>query len=86
MKQQKLRIRRETEADYAAAEHMTREAFWNVNVPGCNEHYYLHCMRSHRDYLPALCFVAAFLLLLLIWNYDMLQAVQDGCLPSSRRI
>jgi len=58
MKQQKFLIRRETEADYAAAEHITREAFWNVNVPGCNEHYYLHCMRSHRDYLPALCFVA----------------------------
>ena len=50
-------IRQETPADYRAVEHLTREAFWNQNVPGCDEHYYLHCLRRHKDYLPALSFV-----------------------------
>ena len=35
MEQKNLVIRRETPADYAAVEHLTREAFWNVYRPGC---------------------------------------------------
>ena len=30
MKQENIIIRRETPADYAAVEYLTREAFWNV--------------------------------------------------------
>ena len=30
MQQDTIIIRRETPADYAAVEHLTREAFWNV--------------------------------------------------------
>ena len=51
-------IRRETEKDYRAVEELTREAFWNVYKPGADEHYFVHQMRSHPDFLPELAFVA----------------------------
>ena len=54
----KLIIRRETEKDYRAVEEMAREAFWNVYQPGADEHYFVHQMRSHPDFLPELAFVA----------------------------
>ena len=50
-------IRNETPADYRAVEELTRESFWNVYVPGASEHYYVHMMRSHPDFLPELAFV-----------------------------
>ena len=50
-------IRNETPADYRAVEHLTREAFWNQNVPGCEEHYFVNQMRSHPDFIPELAFV-----------------------------
>ena len=37
---------------------LVREAFWNLYVPGCDEHYLAHIMRTHPDYLPGLEFVA----------------------------
>lgn len=52
-----MTIRLETPADYEAVEHLTREAFWNQYVPGCDEHYLVHCMRSHEDFVPELAFV-----------------------------
>ena len=45
-------IRLETPNDYRAVEHLTREAFWNQNVPGCDEHYLVHTMREHADFIP----------------------------------
>ena len=53
-----LLIRNEKTSDYAAVENITREAFWNQNVPGCDEHYLVHVMRDHGDFLPELDFVA----------------------------
>ena len=50
-------IRRETPDDYRAVESLTRESFWNVYKPGADEHYYVHKMRSHPDFLPELAFV-----------------------------
>ena len=50
-------IRRETPNDYRAVENLTRESFWNVNVPGADEHYMVHMMRSHPDFIPELAFV-----------------------------
>ena len=52
-----LTIRLETEKDYRAVEEMTREAFWNVYKPGADEHYFVHTMRSHPDFIPELAFV-----------------------------
>lgn len=50
-------IRSETARDYRAVEELTREAFWNVYKPGADEHYYVHQMRSHPDFIPELAFV-----------------------------
>ena len=50
-------IRIETPADYAAAENLTREAFWNVYCPGCTEHYVLHTFRGKKDFVPELSLV-----------------------------
>ena len=50
-------MRLETERDYRAVEELTREAFWNVYKPGADEHYFVHKMRSHPDFIPELAFV-----------------------------
>ena len=50
-------IRLETQKDYAETEFLVRESFWNVYRPGCLEHYLLHVMRSHEDFIPELDFV-----------------------------
>lgn len=47
-------IRPEKEQDHFAVEAMLKRAFWNLNVPGCDEHYYPHIMRKHEDYIPEL--------------------------------
>ena len=52
-----LQIRNEEERDYKAVEDLTRRAFYNVHRPGCTEHYLVHIMRQHRDFLPELDFV-----------------------------
>lgn len=53
-----INIRPETEADRLAVEVLTREAFWNLYKPGCDEHYTTHMIRGHEDFLPDLTFVA----------------------------
>lgn len=50
-------IRLETPADYRTVENINREAFWNLSVPGANEHYRAHVMRNHADFVPELDFV-----------------------------
>ena len=50
-------IRNETTKDYQSVEEITREAFWNLYIPGCNEHYLVHEMRKHKDFIPELAFV-----------------------------
>lgn len=50
-------IRLETPADYRTVENINREAFWNLSVPGANEHYFAHIMRNHADFVPELDFV-----------------------------
>ncbi|KAF5087864.1 N-acetyltransferase [Acetobacterium wieringae] len=49
-----IKIRNEEESDYQRVEEITRKCFWNLYIPGCNEHYLVHVMRSHEDFLPAL--------------------------------
>lgn len=53
-----LTIRPETPADHIPVEELTREAFWNLYRPGCDEHYTTHLIRGHEDFLPDLTFVA----------------------------
>ena len=52
-----ITIRLEAEKDYRAVEELNREAFWNVYTPGASEHYYVHMMRNHPDFIPELAFV-----------------------------
>lgn len=47
-------IRNEKATDYAKVEEITRKAFYNLYVPGCHEHYLVHVMRSHADFVPEL--------------------------------
>jgi len=49
-----IKIRNEKETDYERVEEITRKAFWNLYIPGCIEHYLVHVMRSHKDFLPEL--------------------------------
>ena len=44
-------IRKETKADYRIVEELTREAFWNLHSPGCDEHYLVHVLRNHPDFI-----------------------------------
>ena len=53
-------IRNETENDYRVVEEVTREAFWNLYFPGCDEHYLVHKMRNHPDFLKEFDFVAEY--------------------------
>ena len=38
-------IRPEMPADHFENENVTREAFWNLYIPGCNEHVLVHKLR-----------------------------------------
>ncbi|WP_414150933.1 GNAT family N-acetyltransferase [Acetobacterium carbinolicum] len=49
-----IKIRNEEESDYEKVEKITRRSFWNLYIPGCDEHYLVHVMRSHKDFLPEL--------------------------------
>ena len=53
-----LIIRNEKVNEYRTVEELTREAFWNLYVPGCNEHFVLHNIRGSTDFIPDLDFVA----------------------------
>lgn len=50
-------IRHEAENDRREVETLTRDAFWNVYSPDASEHYFVHRMRSHPDFIPELDFV-----------------------------
>jgi predicted N-acetyltransferase YhbS len=51
-------IRHERKEDYRIVEELTREAFWNLYVPGCTEHFILHNLRNSADFIPELDFIA----------------------------
>jgi len=55
-----ITLRRETHQDYRTVESLTRDAFWNLFVPGCDEHYLVHTMRNHPDFVKELAFVAEY--------------------------
>lgn len=53
-----ITIRNEKTDDFREVEILTRKAFWNVHVPGCDEHYLAHILRDHKDFIPELDLVA----------------------------
>ncbi len=50
-------IRNEDSKDYKVVEEIAREAFWNLYFPGCHEHFVIHKMREHKDFIKDLSFV-----------------------------
>ena len=52
-----MNIRLEKKDDYTQVEELTREAFWNLYVPGCDEHYLCHILREHKDFISELDYV-----------------------------
>lgn len=52
-----INIRNEEAQDYRRVEEIAREAFWNLYFPGAHEHYVVHKMRSHPDFIKELAFV-----------------------------
>jgi len=52
-----MNIRLEQPEDYSEVENLTREAFWNVYKPGCEEHFVLNQYRNNPDFIPELDYV-----------------------------
>lgn len=50
--ERKIIIRNEEKSDCVRVEDITRRAFYNIYVPGCVEHYLVHIMRGHEDFIP----------------------------------
>jgi len=53
-------LRLEERKDYKAVEHLTREAFWDIYVPGCDEHLLVHNLRKTNVFVKELDFVALY--------------------------
>jgi len=51
-------FRPEEEKDYNSVENLTREAFWNVYMPGCDEHLLVHNIRKTKEFIKDLDYVA----------------------------
>lgn len=52
-----INIRNEQKQDYKIVENIAREAFWNLYFPGCHEHFVIHKLRNHKDFIKDLTFV-----------------------------
>ncbi len=59
-KKEKIEIilRPEEKRDYQIVENLTREAFWNLYQPGCDEHFVLHNLRDSACFITELDYVA----------------------------
>lgn len=53
-----IQLRLEKEQDHYRVEEVTREAFWNVYQPGCEEHLLLHELRKKSMFIDKLDYVA----------------------------
>lgn len=53
-----ITIRPEHPEEFAVTENLTREAFYNVNNPGCEDHYLLHIMHESDVLIQELNLVA----------------------------
>jgi predicted N-acetyltransferase YhbS len=55
-----IKLRLEEEKDYSTVENITREAFWNLYKPGCDEHFIIHNMRNAHEFIKELDYVAIY--------------------------
>jgi putative acetyltransferase len=58
MDKKNIKIRNEKRSDYRIVEELIREAFWNLYVPGCSEHFVMHNLRNSSDFIPGLDLIA----------------------------
>ena len=49
-----IKIRQSKEIDYKETENLTRDSFWDLYKPGCDEHYVLHKIRKSKCYISEL--------------------------------
>lgn len=54
----KILIQRTQPKDFLITENITRETFWNLFKPGCDEHLVLHNLRKSNCYISSLDLVA----------------------------
>ena len=47
----KVFLRQEETKDYFENENLTREAFWNVYKPGCDEHFVFNKLRQRECFI-----------------------------------
>lgn len=52
-----INIRNIEYKDFRKVEEVSREAFWNLYFPGCSEHFVIHNIKDHKDFIPKLSFV-----------------------------
>ena len=57
---EKIILREEEKKDYFQNENVTREAFWNLYRPGCDEHFILHKLRERDSFIKKLTLIAIF--------------------------
>lgn len=53
-----ITIKKITKNDFYKTEDLTREAFWNLYKPGCDEHLILHLIRKSNCYIDTLDILA----------------------------
>jgi predicted N-acetyltransferase YhbS len=53
-----IQIRLEVQSDFEETEALTRESFWDLYKPGCDEHLILHKIRNIPAFIKELDFVA----------------------------
>lgn len=53
-----ITLRKEKKTEEREVENVVREAFWNLFVQGCDEHYLAHVLREHPDFIEELNFIA----------------------------
>lgn len=56
----KIIIRKPEISEFYQTENVTREAFWNLYKPGCDEHLVLHQLRKSSSYISELDLIALF--------------------------
>lgn len=55
-----ITIKNTNRENYFITENLTREAFWNLYKPGCDEHLALHNLRRRFSYISELDFIAVY--------------------------
>ena len=60
LKFMEIELRLEEEKDYRLVEELTREAFWNIHFPGCDEHLLIHNLRKTKEFVKELDFLAIY--------------------------